>query len=275
MSEILEYLQNLAVQFVEFLPRLLLGLLIFVLAYIISRWVTRLVRRGMKRRGYDPELIVLLVLLTRWGILIVGIIIAAEVATEGTLGSLIAGLGIAGFTIGFALQDVAKNFVAGILLLLQQPFELGDSIEVAGYSGHVRAISLRTTELRTLDGRFVLIPNADIFTSPIVNLTRANPRRIELGIGVAPDSDLDRVTRITLAAITTITGVLQDPAPSVVFSSFGESTIDFKILYWADMDAVDFNEAKDAGVKSLKVAFEREGIELPYPTMTIHTNPRS
>jgi small-conductance mechanosensitive channel len=229
----------------------------------------------MKRRGHDPELIVLLALLTRWGILILGIIIAAEVTAEGTLGSLIAGLGIAGFTIGFALQDVAKNFVAGILLLLQQPFELGDSIEVAGYGGQVRAISLRTTELRTWDGRFVLIPNADIFTSPIVNFTRANPRRIELVIGVAADSDLDKVTRITLAAIGEISGVLEDPAPSVVFSNFGDSTIDFKVYYWADMDATDFNEATDAGVKILKSAFEREAIELPYPTMTIHTNPSS
>lgn len=275
MSPILEYLQNLAAQVVEFLPRLLLGLVIFIGAYLISRWTARLVRRSMKRRGHDPELIVLLVLLTRWGILIVGIVIAAEVATEGTLGSLVAGLGIAGFTIGFALQDVAKNFVAGILLLLQRPFELDDSIEVAGYGGHVRSITLRTTELRTWDGRYVLIPNADIFTSPIVNLTRANPRRIELGVGVAPDSDLDKVTRIALGAIAGITGVLSDPAPSVVFSNFGESTIDFKVLYWADMAATDFNDATDAGIKSLKNAFERENIEMPYPTMTILTHPSS
>ncbi len=273
MSPILEYLQTLADQVVEFLPRLLLGLVIFALAYFISRWTARVVRRSLTRRGHDRELIVLLVLLTRWGILITGIIIAAEVTAEGTLGSLIAGLGIAGFTIGFALQDVAKNFVAGILLLLQQPFELGDSIEVAGYAGHVRAISLRTTEIRTLDGRFVLIPNTDIFTSPIVNLTRANPRRIELGIGVAPDSDLDKVTRITLAAIANVTGMLEEPAPSVVFTAFGESTIDFKVHYWADMGATDFNEATDEGIKNLKAAFESEGIELPYPTMTIHTNP--
>jgi small-conductance mechanosensitive channel len=275
MSPILEYLQTLAAQVAEFLPRLLLGLVIFALAYIISRWTARLVRRSLTRRGHDPELIVLLVLLARWGILIAGIIIAAEVTTEGTLGSLVAGLGIAGFTIGFALQDVAKNFVAGILLLLQQPFELGDSIEVAGYGGEVRAISLRTTELRTWDGRFVLIPNADIFTSPIVNLTRANPRRIELGVGVAADSDLDKVTRITLAAITNLAGVLEEPSPSVVFNAFGESTIDFKLFYWVDMDAAGFNEATDAGIKKLKAAFESEGIELPYPTMTIHTNPSS
>lgn len=275
MSPILEYLQNLTSEVVDFFPKLLLGLMIFALAYVISRWTARLVRRSLTRRGRDPELIVLLVLLTRWGILIAGIIFAAEVTAEGTLGSLIAGLGIAGFTIGFALQDVAKNFVAGILLLLQQPFELGDSIEVAGYGGQVRAISLRTTELRTWDGRFVLIPNTDIFTSPIVNFTRANPRRIELVVGVAADSDLDKVTRITLAAIANVTGVLEDPAPSVVFSTFGESTIDFKVFYWADMGATDYNKATDAGIKKLKAAFESEGVELPYPTMTIHTNPSS
>jgi small-conductance mechanosensitive channel len=275
MSPILEYLQNLTSEVVDFFPKLLLGLMIFALAYVISRWTARLVRRSLTRRGRDPELIVLLVLLTRWGILIAGIIFAAEVTAEGTLGSLIAGLGIAGFTIGFALQDVAKNFVAGILLLLQQPFELGDSIEVAGYGGQVRAISLRTTELRTWDGRFVLIPNTDIFTSPIVNFTRANPRRIELVVGVAADSDLDKVTRITLAAIADVTGVLEEPSPSVVFNTFGESTIDFKLFYWVDMDATGFNEATDEGIKNLKTAFESEGIELPYPTLTVHTNPSS
>jgi small conductance mechanosensitive channel len=275
MSPILEYLQNLGIQFVGFLPKLLMGGLIFIIAYFASRWTARIVRRAMKRRGYDPELIVLLVLLARWGVLIAGIIIAAEITTEGTLGSLVAGLGIAGFTIGFALQDVTKNFVAGILLLLQQPFQLGDSIEVAGYGGQVKSISLRTTELRTWDGRFVLIPNADIFTSPIVNLTRANPRRIELNIGVAADSNLDDVARIALSTIAGVNGVLADPSPSVAFCKFGDSTIDFTLFYWADMDTVNVNEATDAGVKSLKTAFEQEGIELPYPTMTIHTNPGS
>ncbi len=272
MSPILEYLQNLATQFLEFLPRLALGILIFIIALIASRWISRLVRRSMKRSGRDPEVIVLLSLLTRWGILVLGIVIAAEITAEGTLGSLVAGLGIAGLTIGFALQDVAKNFVAGILLLMQQPFGIGDTIEVANFLGKVHAITLRTTELRTLDGRFVLIPNGDVYTSAIVNYTRANRRRIELTIGVAADSDLDKVARVTLATIGGITGVLDDPSPKVAFENFGESTIDFTLYYWVDTDAGDVVEARDEGVRALKTAFEREAIVLPYPTLTVLTD---
>ncbi|MGD8815506.1 MAG: mechanosensitive ion channel family protein [Anaerolineales bacterium] len=269
MSTILEYLQNLANQFVEFLPKLAVGILIVFVAWILSRWAARLLRRSLKRSGRDPELIVLLSLLTRWGILVAGIIIAAEITSDGALGSLIAGLGIAGFTIGFALQDVAKNFVAGILLLLQQPFEIGDMIEVSDYSGHVQAITLRTTEIRTLDGRFVLIPNGDVFTSAIVNFTRAECRRVELKIGVAVDSDLDQVTRVALEAVAPILGVIEDPSPRVAFDNFGESTIDFAIHYWIDTSITDVIVAQDAGVKAIKIAFEREAIVMPYPTLTL------
>jgi small-conductance mechanosensitive channel len=272
MSPILEYLQNLAIQFGEFLPRLALGALIFIIAWIASRWIARLVRRSMQRSGRDPELIVLLSLLARWGVLVLGIVIAAEITTEGTLGSLVAGLGIAGFTIGFALQDVAKNFVAGILLLMQQPFGIGDTIEVASYLGKVQAITLRTTELRTLDGRFVLIPNGDVFTSAVVNFSRAKQRRIELTIGVAADSDLDKVARVTLATIGGIAGVLEDPTPKVAFDNFGDSTIDFTLYYWVDTEVADVVDARDEGVRTLKSAFEREDIELPYPTLTVLTD---
>jgi small conductance mechanosensitive channel len=271
MTTILEYFQNLANQFLAFLPRLGIGILIVILTWILSRWISRLIRRSMKRAGRDPELIVLLSMLARWGILTLGIVIAAEITAEGALGSLIAGLGIAGFTIGFALQDVAKNFVAGILLLLQQPFEIGDHIEVAGHAGHVRAITLRTTEIRTLDGRFVLVPNGDVFTSAIVNFSRADRRRVELKIGVAVDSDLDQVTRVALGAIVPIDGVTEDPSPRVAFDNFGESTIDFTLHYWIDTSVTDVIVAQDAGVKAIKLTFEGESIVMPYPTRTVLT----
>jgi small conductance mechanosensitive channel len=272
MTTILEYLQNLADQFLAFLPRLGIGILIVILTWILSRWISRLIRRSMKRAGRDPELIVLLSMLARWGILTLGVVIAAEITAEGALGSLIAGLGIAGFTIGFALQDVAKNFVAGILLLLQQPFDIGDVIQVSDYTGHVQAITLRTTEIRTLDGRFVLIPNGDVFTSAIVNFSRADRRRVELMIGVAADSDLDHVTRVALDAITPIDGLIEDPSPRAAFGNFGESTIDFTLHYWIDTSVTDVIVAQDAGVKAIKLAFERESIVMPYPTRTLLTH---
>jgi small conductance mechanosensitive channel len=263
-------LENIVTGVQFFLPRLGAAILVYIIARLISSSTTRLIRRSMEIRKRDPEVIVLLEMLTRWGILALGIVLALEQLAPGRFSSLIAGLGIAGFTLGFALQDVAKNFVAGILLLIQQPFEIGDSIEVGGYEGTVLDISLRATEMRTWDGRRVFIPNGDIFVSPIVNFSRALRRRIEIPIGVAPESDLDHVARVTLDTITKkVSGVLADPTPQVVFSQFGESTIDLKVFYWIDTGEAGVLQAQDEGVRAIKEAFEHEGIEMPYPTRTI------
>jgi small-conductance mechanosensitive channel len=164
-------LQALLDAIVAFLPRLGLALLVYLIARVISSWATRLLRRRLTGQKADEELIILLEMFTRWGIQGLGIVLALEQLAPGRLSALLAGLGIAGVTIGFALQDVAKNFIAGILLLLTQPFEIGDTIEVQGYAGKVLAINLRSTEMRESDGRFVIIPNSDIFISPIINFT--------------------------------------------------------------------------------------------------------
>jgi small conductance mechanosensitive channel len=169
---------------VAFLPRLGLALLVYLIAHWISTWATRLLRRRLAKQSADEELIILLQMLTRWGIRALGIVLALEQLAPGRLSTLLAGLGIAGITIGFALQDVAKNFIAGILLLLTQPFEIGDTINVNSFTGKVLAINLRSTELREVDGRYVIIPNTDIFVSPIVNFTRAPTRRIQLPLGI-------------------------------------------------------------------------------------------
>lgn len=259
----------------DFLPRLALALLILVIARLIASGLKRFIRRSMEARERDPELILLLQMLTHWGILAIGVVLAAEQIAPGRFSSLIAGLGVAGVTIGFALQDVAKNFIAGILLLIQQPFEIGDDIEVKGYGGKVVEISLRSTDIRTFDGRHVIIPNTDVFINPIINFSRATRRRVELTVGVAPDSDLDRVTRVAMSALQqNVEGILQDPPTRIIFSNFGEFTIDFTAYYWVDTVEYDFLDAKHQGVQTIKVAFEREAIEMPYPTyVTIQANP--
>jgi len=257
-----------------FLPKLGLAILIYLTARIVSSWAVGILRKGMQRRGHDLEVIVLLEMLTRWGILALGIVLALEQIAPGKTTSLVAGLGIAGFTIGFALQDVAKNFVAGILLLLQQPFEIGDSIEVADYGGTVLNITLRATEMRTWDGRFVIIPNGDIFVKPIINLSKATRRRVEISVGVAYESDLDKVTRVTLNALKDVPGLLQDPAPSVIFSTFGDSAIEFSAYYWIDTDVAGLGTAQDAGAKAIKTTFEREGIEIPFSIRVMYTGKR-
>lgn len=258
-------LQNL----LDFLPRLAFSLLILLLSYLLSRGTARFVRRSLERRGHDAELIILLAMLTRWGILGFGIVLAIEQLAPGQLSSLVAGLGIAGFTIGFALQDVAKNFIAGIIILLQQPFDIGDGIEVNGYAGKVLHISLRSTEMMTWDGRHVIIPNSEIYNSPIVNLTRATKRRLEIKAGVAYDSNLDLVARSALDVIQTVNGVLTDPGPFITFSSLGDFAVHFSLYYWIDTSQTDFTRAMDEGIRAIKLRFEKDGIEMPFPTQTV------
>ena len=147
-----------------------------------------------------PELTILIGTITRWTVIVLASVLSLE-QVDFDLSAFLTGLGIVGFTIGFAIQDVSKNFVAGLLILLQQPFDLGDTIEVGAYSGVVLEVDLRATEIRTFDGRFVTIPNADVFTSPIVNFSRASRRRVNLEIGVDYDSDLAQVTQVTLEAV--------------------------------------------------------------------------
>jgi small conductance mechanosensitive channel len=246
-------LQALLDAIVAFLPRLGLALLVYLIARVISSWATRLLRRRLTGQKADEELIILLEMFTRWGIQGLGIVLALEQLAPGRLSALLAGLGIAGVTIGFALQDVAKNFIAGILLLLTQPFEIGDTIEVQGYAGKVLAINLRSTEMRESDGRFVIIPNSDIFISPIINFTRAPRRRIRLPLGISINTDLDLASRTFL----------------LILESFNDSVIQSTLLYWIDTAQVDYSEAQTAGARAITYAFREAGIIMPYPTVEV------
>ena len=269
MDNISQISEDWVTDFVRFVPNLVFSLVLFVASLALAGVFSRTVRATMKRRKADPELTLLAGQVARWGVVILGCIVALQ-QVNFDVTAFMAGLGILGFTIGFAIQDVSKNFIAGILLLLQQPFDIGDAIEVGDFSGTVVTIDLRATELRTFDGVDVLIPNADVFTSPIVNYSRTNRRRIDLAAGVAYDSDLDLVHKTASEAIAAITGVLQDPAPNVVFENLGPSTVDLRVYYWVDTEQTGTLAAKDAGVRAIKTTFAGAGIDIPYPTQTVY-----
>lgn len=253
---------------VENLPQVSAGIFIFIISVYMARLLSKLMVRALKARKTDIEISILLERLVRWGVISVGLILALQQAGQD-VSALLTGLGILGFTIGFALQDVSANFVAGVLLLIQQPFDLGDYIEVAGYDGKVLSVDLRATEMLTGDGRRVTIPNGKVFSNPIINFTRTERRRITLPIGVEYDSDLENVRKISLEAINSIPGILKDPAPAVVFGAFGDTAIQLTIYYWFSTKETGFNDAKDGGILAIKKAYDKAGIEMPYPTQTI------
>jgi small-conductance mechanosensitive channel len=244
------------------LPRLITAVVIFFVMLFVAGLVAKAIQRACVKRGLDREATLLLSRLGRYAVITLGIIWALN-AINFDVTSFVAALGIIGFTIGFALQDISKNFVAGILLLWQQPFDIGDVISVNGYTGAVVDISLRATEIRNLDGLQVFIPNADVYANPMTNFSKAKKRRVSLRAGVAYDTDLTLATRVALEAVQPITGLVADPAPAVVFDTLGESTVGFLLTYWIDTAQADFGVAQDQGLKAVKAAFQREQIVLP------------
>lgn len=254
---------------VAFLPRLGLALLVLLIAWVLSRWASRMLKNRLDRQKADAEMVTLLQMVTRWGILILGIVLALEQIAPGRLNTLLAGVGILGVTVGFALQDVAKNFVAGILLLISQPFELGDTIMVSDYTGTVTAINLRSTELLEVDGRLVIIPNADIFVSSIINYSRSIERRVDLKLTVTPDTDLQKAVSSGLGALEGVAGVMREPGPVLIFDSFGDSTINGFLRYWVDTSQADLLETQHTVLGNVQKAYDAEGIVMPYPTMEI------
>lgn len=269
MEPINEAFAQLISELIQFLPRLVTSLVVFVLFLVLAALLTRGLRRALERRSASQQVTVILIKVTRWAVIIAGLVVALQ-QVDFEVTAFLAGLGVVGFTIGFAVQDVSKNFIAGLLLLLQQPFTIGEDIKVGEFIGTVKMVDLRATELRAYDGTTILIPNAQVFTSPLINYGRASYRRIELKIGVADSSDLAQVQKVTLEVLNQIPSVGEAPtAPQVAFNEFGPFSINGTVHYWIDPNQIGVLAATDQGIRLLKEAYARHGIELPYPTQVI------
>jgi small conductance mechanosensitive channel len=262
------FFANLLQALFNFLPKLIVAILVFIATLFLASYFGKRLYRALKRRDTKEELALLFSRLLRWSIWVGGTIWALSIVGFNVT-AFIAGLGMTGLVIGFALQDISKNFTAGALLMLQEPFSFGDFVEVAGQEGTVVDIQLRATELIAPDGVRVMIPNADVFSNKIRNFTQTGKRRVSLTVGVAYGSDLEKVTRVALKAIHAVPGLLDDPEPVLFFHHFGDSAIEFTIRYWFDTAEADIFQAQDMGVKAIKAAFEAEGIDIPFPIRTV------
>lgn len=268
-----EYFNSFLERVVASFPNVLTAILIFFVSLYVAKLLSNLLRKVLERREADREVTILLTKITRWSIIAVGILAALQRFFDVT--AFLAGLGILGFTIGFALQNIMQNFVSGVILLIEQPFEVGDAVELSTYGGTVLNIHLRTTEMRTFEGLIVIIPNADVLSNTITNYTRADRRRIELPVGVSYGSDPAVVRQIVLEAIKNVPGFLGDPEPMVVFHTFGGSSVDMSAYFWIDTSKTNPFAAKDAAFEFVKAALEKNGIEIPFPITTVYMQSES
>ena len=196
-----------------------------------------------------------------WGI---GILVAAD-ALGFEPEVVVTGLGLTSLALGFALKDIISNFVSGILILGLRPFEIGDEIVVGDTEGSVQRIRLRATEIRTYDGRLVLVPNAELFTSRVTNNTAAPIRRTAVEVPVAYGSDLGRVEAVLLAAAVEVPEVLATPAPSVRLRALGGADMMLELRFWTDSQRADLLATTSAVARRVVVGFSAAGLDLPQP----------
>lgn len=249
------------------IPRVIAAIVIFLVMLVLAGLAARSVERIAQRRRLNAESILLLMRLTRGALVVLGVIWALQ-QVHFDLTAFLAGLGIVGFTVGFALQDISSNFVAGVLLLWQRVFEIGDMIEVSSFTGTVINITLRSTELRTRDGLLVLIPNATVFTNPIINHSRVPRRRLALKAWAQYDNDLEEVSRVALDALNQVPSLTNAQA-SVVFESFSQNAVNFTLYFWITVGIDEISTVQDQAVKALKAAFDKAGITLKQPQLLV------
>lgn len=253
------------------LPNMVVAVLVLVVAYIaatgLKMGASRLFNRFSNKKAINGLFSTLIYLIA----LGVGLIMALNVMHwEKTVTSLLAGAGIIGLALGFAFQDITANFISGILLAFRKPIQVGDIIETKSYTGMVEKIDLRVTVIRTFQGLHVIIPNKDVFQTPVTNFTKTSDRRIDLEVGVSYAEDLESVKEIAVEAVSELPYLLSGREVELHYSAFGDSSINFVLMIWVHYpDEPGFLKARSDAIIAIKKAFDKNGITIPFPIRTM------
>lgn len=246
---------------------ILSALLIFFIGRIVISLISKLTGRILARTKLDLILVEFVQSMVRALLLVVVIVAALDQLGFNTT-SLIAILGAAGLAIGLALQGSLQNFAAGFLLLLFRPFKAGDFIEAAGISGVVEKISIFSTIMRTLDNKEVTVPNGSIYSGNIINASARSTRRIDLTFSIGYNDDIKKAREIILAVIAADGRVLEEPATVIGVSELAASSVNFVVYPWVKTS--EFRDVKFALIENIKLAFDQNGISIPFQQMDVH-----
>jgi len=246
---------------------------IFVVLIVLFRFLAAGVR-GVVTRALDSSRLQASALLRRmvvqWAgstVMLVGILVALS-QLGISVGPLLAGLGIAGFIVGFALQDTLSNFASGMMILLYRPFDIGDVVEAAGVLGTVSQMNLVSTTILTADHQTLVVPNTKIWGDVIRNITVQGTRRIDLTFGTGYGDDIERAERVLREIVTSHEKVLEEPAPVVELHTLGESSVDFVVRPW--VKSSDYWRVYWDITRAVKKRFDEEGISIPFPQRDLH-----
>jgi small conductance mechanosensitive channel len=264
LDTIVQSLRELLGASIKALPGLLAALIVIFLTRYLAQLVQKIATQFGRRALRSPSLQLLLTRTSYVVTWVVGVLFACVVAFPSLgLGDIIATLGLGSVAIGFAFQDIFKNFLAGIILLLQEPFRINDQVIIDEYEGTVEEIGIRATKIRTYKGERIIMPNSTVFTSAVQVRTAFNCRRTDLAIGVDYDTSLSEARELLLKTIASV-------APEIDIAEFGESSINFLVRYWTSPQQQIVRRVQTQAILAIKQAFDRANINIPYPIRMVY-----
>ncbi|ANH60804.1 mechanosensitive ion channel family protein [Dokdonia donghaensis] len=267
-TTISEAFNNATESFIEQLPQITMGVLIIVLGVLIAGWIGRFARKRISARTDDPLMSKFLGTAIKYLIIIITIMLALRAAgLAGVATGILTAAGASAVVLGFAFKDIGENFIAGIILAFNRPFDVDDTVMVGSNFGKVKTLDLRYTKLKTFDGKDVYIPNSDVLTEPVTNYTEDGFYRWDFVIGIAYEDNIEGAKETVLRALADEPNVINDEIHEnfVIEDELATSTVNLKVFFW--VDTKDFRKqamiTKGNVVRKVKEALENDGYYMP------------
>ena len=256
ISTVWEKMQKMVNDFIILLPNLVLALIVFAIFFFIARAIKRVVRNLTRDRRQARNLGMVLGRLAQGATILTGLFISLSIVIPSLKANdLVQLLGISGVAIGFAFRDILQNFLAGILILLTEPFQIDDQIVFKDFEGTVEQIQTRATTIRTYDGRRIVIPNSELFTNSVTVNTAFENRRLQYDVGIGYGDDINEAKRLILEAINHTDGVLENPAADVLVVELADSTVNIRVRWWVQpprrADVLDLQDRVLTNIKKI------------------------
>lgn len=248
-------------------PRLAMALVVFIIGLVIIRTIVGGLKRLFDRKDYDETLERFILSLVSM-LLKIALIITVVTMLGVEMTTFVALLGGAGLAIGMALSGTLQNFAGGVMLLIFRPYRVGDVIETQGHTGKVEEIQIFNTILKTPDNKTIIIPNAPIATSSMVNYNTQKTRRVDFTIGIGYDDDIDKARDVIMGVIAKDGRIHQEPAPFIAVSELADSSVNFTLRVWTD--SADYWGVYFENLELIKKALDANNISIPYPQRDVH-----
>ena len=265
-GSVIEKLDTWLDGFIRNLPNILVGIAVFIAMIYISRWAGKMIKKLLKNRGRQNFGEILGGFL-RWTLTLVGLMLALTIISPNlSPADLIAGLGVSSVAIGFAFKDILQNWLAGILILMRQPFELGDQIIVNGFEGTVERIETRATIIRKYDGQRIVVPNSEIYTNSVNVITANELIRSQYDLGLGYNEDREKAVEILRETIKNIDGVSKDKPVDLLFWDQADSWITIRMRWWTKSDRPTVVKTFSKVLLETQNAMDKAKMDLPFPT---------